>query len=159
VPGVSRRSFAPRDDHTDFVVVGRTVHPFAGSGESDTGTLRHHGPSTKYRAQSAAPSKKTPLNEASFTAAARQDLTVRYEQLRRDAIGRSVSVSQGLGLTLLLRRGMTAWMQAWSECAGRVQLEKPSESGPQETIPVDLRSQLAGLLAGMILSLQQEVTA
>jgi len=74
-------------------------------------------------------------------------------------MGRSTSGNKGFGLTLLLRRGMTAWMQAWSECAGNVELGARSVSSAQEPIPTDMRSQLAGLLAGMILSLQQEVTA
>jgi hypothetical protein len=91
--------------------------------------------------------------------ATRQDLVVHYEQLRRDAMGRSTFSGQGLGLALFLRRGMTAWMQAWSECAGKVESETLSVSGGNETVPVSMRSQLTGLLAGMILSLQQEVTA
>jgi hypothetical protein len=62
-----------------------------------------------------------------------------------------------LGLALFLRRGMTAWMQACSECAV-VETEPCSLSGTQETIPVEMRSQLTTLLAGMILSLQQEAT-
>jgi hypothetical protein len=54
---------------------------------------------------------------------------------------------------------MTAWMQAWSECAGNVEPEMPAQpGGGNETIPVDMRLQLTALLAGMILSLQQEVT-
>jgi hypothetical protein len=65
---------------------------------------------------------------------------------------------EGLGLALFLHRGMTAWMQAWSECAGKVEPETRSVSGGNETIPVDMRSQLTSLLAGMILSLQQETT-
>jgi hypothetical protein len=52
---------------------------------------------------------------------------------------------------------MTAWMQACSECAA-VETEPCSLSNSQETIPVEMRSQLTTLLAGMILSLQQEVT-
>jgi hypothetical protein len=62
-----------------------------------------------------------------------------------------------LGLALFLRRGMTAWMQAWSECA-EVETETCSISGGKETIPMEMRSQLTALLAGMLLSLQQEVT-
>ena len=64
----------------------------------------------------------------------------------------------GLGLALFLRRGMTAWMQAWSECAGNVDPGPASHSGIDHTVPADLRSQLAALLAGMILCLQQEAT-
>ena len=62
-----------------------------------------------------------------------------------------------LGLALFLRRGMTAWMQACSECA-EVETEPCSLSYGQETIPVEMRSQLTTLLAGMILSLQLEAT-
>lgn len=63
----------------------------------------------------------------------------------------------GLGLALFLRRGMTAWMQAWSECAD-AETEACSISGSKETLPADIRSQLATVLAGMILSLRQEAT-
>jgi hypothetical protein len=68
-----------------------------------------------------------------------------------------MSGGRGLGLALFLRSGMTAWMQAWSECA-RVDTETRSVPGGNETVPVELRSQLTSLLAGMILSLQQEVS-
>ncbi len=64
---------------------------------------------------------------------------------------------QGLGLALFLRRGMTAWMQTWSECTGNVEPATSSQPGVYETIPADMRSQIATLLAGMILSQQQEV--
>ena len=74
-------------------------------------------------------------------------------------MGRSSSGGQGLGLALFLRRGMTTWMQAWSECAGKVEPETRSVSGGNETIPVEMRAQLTSLLAGMILSLHQEATA
>jgi hypothetical protein len=51
---------------------------------------------------------------------------------------------------------MTAWMQAWSECTGTAEPATRSQPGANETIPLDMRSQLTALLAGMILSLQQE---
>lgn len=72
-------------------------------------------------------------------------------------MSRSISGGQGWGLALFLRSGMTAWMQAWSECAS-VETETRSALRGNETIPVELRSQLTSLLAGMILSLQQEAT-
>jgi hypothetical protein len=52
---------------------------------------------------------------------------------------------------------MTAWMQACFECAD-VDTEPCSLSDGPETIPVEMRSQLTTLLAGMILSLQLEAT-
>jgi hypothetical protein len=53
---------------------------------------------------------------------------------------------------------MTAWMQARSECAGNVAPATSPQSGVHETIPADIRSQIATLMASMILSQQQEVT-
>lgn len=63
---------------------------------------------------------------------------------------------EGLGLALFLRRGMTAWMRAWSGCATTVEPVTRSQAGTDEAIPVDMRSQITTLLAGIILSLQQE---
>jgi len=47
-------------------------------------------------------------------------------------------------------------MQAWSECSGNVEQATCAQPGTDETIPVDMRSQITTLLASMILSLQQE---
>jgi hypothetical protein len=71
-------------------------------------------------------------------------------------MSRSTSSAQSLGLALFLRRGMTAWMQAWSEYAGNIEPPTPAQPGTDETMSVDMRSQITTLLAGMILSLQQE---
>lgn len=64
--------------------------------------------------------------------------------------------SGGLGLALFLRRGMAAWIQAWSECAGPTDAGPTAQPSNEQTVPADLRSQIAALLAGMILCLQQE---
>jgi hypothetical protein len=53
---------------------------------------------------------------------------------------------------------MTGWIQAWSECAGNVNAGPASQPNVDQTVPADLRSQIAALLAGMILCLQQEAT-
>jgi hypothetical protein len=51
---------------------------------------------------------------------------------------------------------MTAWMQAWSECATSVEPDTQAQSGIDNPMPADMRSQITALLAGMILCLQQE---
>ena len=56
------------------------------------------------------------LNESGAQSRSTPDLTEQYEQLRREAATRSEHESNGLGLALFLRRGMTAWMQAWAQC-------------------------------------------
>jgi hypothetical protein len=87
-------------------------------------------------------------------------LTEQYEQLRREATGCSEQAVQGLGLALFLRRGMTAWMQAWLQCSdGAAPNTHPRPATMPAAVPMDLRAQIATLLAGIILSLQQEATA
>jgi len=66
---------------------------------------------------------------------------------------------EGLGLALFVRRGMAAWMRAWSQCAPPTEPGSRAASGDDETVPADLRSQIATLLAGMILCIQQEGTS
>jgi hypothetical protein len=99
------------------------------------------------------------LNEPSDTSAARRDLVIQYERLRRDALGPLAYRGEGLGLALFVRRGMTGWMQAWSECAPHIEPSTRSAPGVDETIPAGLRSQITTLLAGMILCLQQEAAS
>ena len=54
---------------------------------------------------------------------------------------------------------MTAWMQAWSECAPHSEPSPRSRPDINETIPGDVRPQITTLLASMILCLQQEATS
>jgi len=89
----------------------------------------------------------------------RDDLVADYERLRRDVLGSPSAGDEGFGLALFLRRGMTAWMEAWSECSSRVEPGPRSEPQVDETIPTNTRTQITALLAGMILYLQQEATA
>jgi hypothetical protein len=80
-----------------------------------------------------------------------------YEQLRRDATDMSSRGREALGLALFLHRGMAAWMQAWSP--GRDGITPPAPPQPATTpVPMDVRGQVAMLLAGIILSLHQEAT-
>jgi hypothetical protein len=52
---------------------------------------------------------------------------------------------------------MTAWMQAWAQCTDHDAPAARSQSAAA-TVPIDLRGQVAMLLAGIILGLQQEAT-
>jgi hypothetical protein len=76
-------------------------------------------------------------------------LIARYEELRRQALGRCGAQAQGLAL--FMRRGMSAWMQAWSQCVA----SPPSPAQPQQQIqeicPVQLHADVATLLASMVL--------
>jgi hypothetical protein len=89
----------------------------------------------------------------------RDDLVAHYERLRRDALGSRSLGDEGFGMALFLRRGMAAWMEAWSECTSRIEPGPRSEPQVDETIPADTRTQITALLASMILGLQQEATS
>jgi hypothetical protein len=83
-------------------------------------------------------------------------LIARYEELRRQALGPFGSQTQGLAL--FLQRGMSAWMQAWSQCvAPQTSPAQPPQT--QEICPVQLHADVATLLASMILFARQEVIA
>ena len=85
-----------------------------------------------------------------------QDLVVRYEQLRADALN-GASRASGLGFTLFLRQGMTAWMRACSCTA----LPVPMPAAPAHTMSPwsgDVRAQAAAILAAILLSYRSETT-
>ena len=84
-------------------------------------------------------------------------LIARYEELRRQALGRFGAQAQGLAL--FMRRGMCAWMQAWSQC---VPPPLPTPTAPPDdpqTCPAQLHAQVAMLLANMVLFARQEALA
>ncbi|PYX86413.1 MAG: hypothetical protein DMG70_00780 [Acidobacteria bacterium] len=87
-----------------------------------------------------------------------QHLVEQYEQLRRQATRGAGNGGQGLGLALFLRSGMAAWMQAWSQCVSGVRASTSSQPTTMTSAPIDVRAQIATLLAGIILNLQPEVT-
>jgi hypothetical protein len=51
---------------------------------------------------------------------------------------------------------MTAWMQARSSGTNRVVTKPPGQPAAATTVPIDLRTQIATLVAGMILDREQE---
>lgn len=82
-------------------------------------------------------------------------MIARYEELRRQVLERCGAQAQGLAL--FMRRGMRAWMLAWSQCV----LPTPAAAPPdeQETCPARLHAEVAMLLASMVLFARQEAVA
>jgi hypothetical protein len=101
--------------------------------------------------------KKTDLTSngapALPTAVGTEDLVARYEEMRSQVLQGS---GRGLGLALLLRHGMKAWIGAWSEC--RLQsVSKPEEASRRIGVfPAELRSEAVTILAGFALSVWQK---
>lgn len=95
------------------------------------------------------------MNASLPTPVLRQDVVIRYEQLRQDALNQWRRAS-GVGLTLFLREGMARWMQACA-CAPPPR----SEAAPAAAISpwsCDVRAQAATILAGILLSYRSETT-
>ena len=97
------------------------------------------------------------MNEALPQSVAGEDWVARYDHLRRDVL--SQATGGGFGLIILLRQGMIAWMQA---CAD-IPVPAPARESVQHwdaisSLPGDVRSQAAAILAGILLHHPTEAT-
>ena len=83
-----------------------------------------------------------------------------YEDLRRQVLSQTGVGRGGRGLVLFLRQGMKAWMDAWLGCvtAGPTKVSLQSNS-IGFVVGWDLRGEVAAILAGMALSIGQEMKA
>lgn len=89
------------------------------------------------------------------------DLAIQYEQLRKDALSLRAGYAIPPGLALFLRNGMLAWMRAWSPCKQNANPETAPQSNSPHAAPhcsLEIRTQMAAILASMILGQQWEAT-
>ena len=86
------------------------------------------------------------------------NLCEHYEELRAQATGEYRCVATPRGLALLLRRGVPAWMLAWSDCAPVTGITAPRSTNDKGNGLLDLlHSEVAALLVSMALQSQKEV--
>jgi hypothetical protein len=78
-------------------------------------------------------------------------LISRYEELRRQALGRQSGVPRGQGLVLLMRSGMRVWMQAWAKCIKDPPVKRQDRPLGEQIIPLDMRNEVAMILTTMVL--------
>jgi hypothetical protein len=77
-----------------------------------------------------------------------------YEALRRSALAqRGPHDGPSLGLAILLRQGVTAWLRAWAMCPGPA--DPAARPAPPLGIPPLVHTELAQLWAHMALSHQE----
>ena len=90
------------------------------------------------------------MNEALPQAAVGEDWAACYEQLRKDVLGQATG--GGFGLMVFLRQGMIAWMRACACAVAPVPASKFAQLlNPVNSLPGDVRSQVAVILAGILL--------
>ena len=77
-------------------------------------------------------------------------LIAQYEQLRRDALSQQSERVASLGLALFLRQGMKAWMRGGADYLHPADAQPPPSFSPSAPLPLEVRAQLAVILAAMI---------
>jgi len=77
--------------------------------------------------------------------------SLRYESLRFQVLGKNEALRKGsLGLTLFIRQGMLAWINAWPKCA--VAGSSPGEqSNSPSILPYKIKSEVTKILANITL--------
>lgn len=81
-------------------------------------------------------------------------LITHYEDLRGQALAYPAGV-RSLGYALFIRQGMAAWACAWRSHAAEPPTSVPPPATPK-LMPLELRGQLALVLAGIIFNLQRQ---
>ena len=90
-----------------------------------------------------------------------KEWTKRYEDLRGYVLEDSSHRKRSWGRTLLIQRGMVAWMQAWASCTWEAEQERPfrEEAPSGAELSVKLREPIVAVLVDMALRNCQEATA
>lgn len=83
--------------------------------------------------------------------------TGRYEELRRRVTEEDARLPRGSEVTLFVRRGMAAWMDAWTEQAS-CPVPRPVAHAPRQ-LPSGLYADVTRLLVNMLFHHQQEALA
>jgi hypothetical protein len=84
------------------------------------------------------------------------DFATHYERLRNDALALPARASAP-GMALFQRKGMIAWMRAWSCCMQPPARETAPEPPLASSCSIDIRTQMALIVAGIILGQRPEV--
>jgi hypothetical protein len=84
-----------------------------------------------------------------------------YEALRRDVLAAGSSFDRGLGLSLFLTRGMSAWLSAVTALMPRsprpAMISGPAQFERMPVLAPSVRSDLTVMLADMVLACSVEV--
>lgn len=87
---------------------------------------------------------------------AKQELVTSYEELRRGWLAQALT--GGRGLTLFLRRGMSAWIYAWRECGpGKPSRGELLPDSSRNIIPSGVYADTVYVLAEMAMATLKEM--
>lgn len=83
--------------------------------------------------------------------------TARYEALRRNVLESHRPTEAGDGLAVLLRRGLAAWMDAWSKLPAAPPMRAAQDERQRQPLPDGTSTEVIHVLAAMALEHIQEV--
>ena len=133
----------------------------AGTVPTGPDEVRPVGASPQYRASFTPPDKKGALVAAPAplpeVPASPGDSIGRYEDLRARVMQEAGRLPRGPGVTLFVRQGLAAWMQAWPDEASRP-ASPPAARAPTQ-LPAGLYADITQLLVDMIFHHRQETLA
>jgi len=88
----------------------------------------------------------------------KDNLDTLYEELRQEALYTCVKCfTRSQGLALFIRRGMAAWIEAWTNCIpSPLPVKKGEGNHLERNLAVDLHTEVAILLTNMTLRIYQE---
>lgn len=95
------------------------------------------------------------MNPFTFSARPSMEMEEHYEELRRNALTGQRG-APNWGLALFCRRGMLAWMKAWSDCAPVKDVPIRGRIEQRPDVPQDMRSNMIMLLVNMVLAGRKE---
>ena len=88
-----------------------------------------------------------------------EGLISRYEELRQQALERPHGMAHGQGLALLMRSGMSGWIQAWAQRVVEVPVLPQKSLSDEAIFPCAMHREVTMILAGMVLQGRQEASA
>jgi len=87
----------------------------------------------------------------------KDNLNTLYEELRQEALYTVKYCRRSQGLALFIRKGMIAWIEAWTNCTSSLLPVKKEEGDHLErNLPLGLHTEVAILLSNMALSVFKE---
>ena len=114
-------------------------------------TVFYFHSSTQHRSP-VEPSKKTQLSVHEPTERSRhEELSTAYEQLRSQVLGVNGKPPRGPGLSVLLERGMKAWIDAYRQWSALTPTSKTARSLRSTTLSMPIENEVIVLLTGMLM--------
>jgi len=78
-------------------------------------------------------------------------LDERYDDLRRQVLDHPPLSVPGRGLAIILNRGLTHWMEAWTSLPPPKNITEQSQTTRKDEIPRDHERKLVRIMAAMVL--------